>query len=217
MDWRKGADAFAARPARGAPTANHLGGRAGLLAVLALLAAYYLVSYALSGERPHASQAPPAGWWGWADQSEYFKSAWAFSVGQYNWENFHYPPLYALTAAPFFRALPLHPYLAPDLLLFVFFFGVLAAVARRFYGLALPVLVCAAMFAFLPAITIKQWVIPWTSTLAAGLGASLILIYAIADRRESPFALITGSDWLRFAGFPWMPVRKAAPLPWLTS
>jgi hypothetical protein len=177
-----------------------LPGHALWLPVLLLaLAAYYLVSYALSRERPAGALL---GWLGWADQSAYQLSITAFAHGDLSsTHNFIYPPLYPLMAAPFMPLLARHAFLIEDLACFLAAFGALLAISRRLYGQVLPVLVCVALFAFAPILTIQQWVIPWTSSLAAALGTVLLLIYAGAERGPEPFRLRLRRDWTRFGLF----------------
>lgn len=188
-----------ARP--GAPASRPLAAsrfwfRRPFFVLLAALAAYYLVCYALSDERPGGAFL---GWRGWADQGEYLKSIRAFASGNWDPSQYLYPPLYALASAPFWPLLHWHATLVPDLVFFLIAFGTVLAVSRRFYGSVLPVMVCVALFAFAPIMSIKQWVIPWTSSASAALASMLILFYARSEAAAEPFRLTSRRDWILFA------------------
>jgi hypothetical protein len=168
---------------------------------LILLGVLYAFDYDASIYRPRIGARYPLGWWGWADQGEYIKSVQAFAHGRFQSENFHYPPLYALTAAPFWPFMPSHPFYIPDLIALLVSYGVVLAVARRFYGLGVPLIACGCLLIYAPIISIQQWVIPWTSSLMSALGAILILIASLGESRPAPFALKTRRDWLMFCAF----------------
>ncbi len=185
-------------PARRSLVASWLKFDRRLLLLLLAFAAYYLVCYALSSERPAGAFL---GWRGWADQSEYFKSIRAFASANWDGNQYFYPPFYTLASSLFWPLLHWHAPLAPDLVFFLTAFGTVLAVSRRFYGLVLPVLVCAALFAFAPIMSIHQWVVPWTSSASAALASVLILIYARAEAAAQSFRLASRRDWALFTLF----------------
>jgi hypothetical protein len=176
-------------------------GKTTLALAVAVLAAYYLVQYALAEARPDPKALYPLGWWGWFDQGEYLKSIRAFATGALRSPDLLYPPLYALLSAPFWWLTRDHPALVPDLVYFLVAYGVLIAVARRFYGTLLPLVVCAALLVFLPVMTIDDWVIPWTTSLQAALVSGLIAIFSRSEAKAAPFALRSKADWGWFVGF----------------
>jgi hypothetical protein len=173
-------------------------GRLWLVGLIALLGVYYLICYALSDQRPAGAFL---GWAGWADQGEYLRAIQAFARGDLRSENFFYPPLYPLAAAPFWPLLHRHATLVVDFVCFLTALGAVLAISRRFYGRVLPAVVCAGLFVLAPIMSIQQWVIPWTTSLTAALFSVLLLIYARAERADRPFRLASGRDWLLFGLF----------------
>jgi hypothetical protein len=181
------------------PFAQALAGDKGwLVGLLVLLGVYYLVCYALSGQRPAGAFL---GWAGWVDQGAYLQSIQAFAHGDLRSPNFFYPPLYPLAAAPFWPLLHRHATLVVDLACFLTAYGAVLAISRRFYGRILPAVVCALLFILAPIMSIDQWVIPWTTSLATALASVLLLIYARAERAGRPFRLASRRDWLLFGLF----------------
>ena len=65
---------------------------------------------------PIVTHAARDSWHMWLDQSEYMRSALAFSSLSLASSEHRYPPLYALLAAPFTRLLPNDPFLVVDLI-----------------------------------------------------------------------------------------------------
>ena len=175
--------------------------RIGLLVFLIAVAALYVWSYYFSNLRPRADGQYPLGWWGWFDQGQYLISMKAFATGAVSAEKFFYPPLYPLLAAPFWKLWPTHGAAVYDLILLSVYAGGLVYVARRFYGLVLPAVVCLAMLAFLPLMTLQQWVIPWTSSLSSALEAVLIVLFFRAEQRTEAFTLKTRGSWAEFVLF----------------
>ncbi len=86
-----------------------------LVVALGLL---YLHAY---GQHPLNPGSAPAtarlGWWSWADQFVYWQSAAELAQFRLTAENYHYPLGYSFLGALFWRLMPAHPFLIPDLLL----------------------------------------------------------------------------------------------------
>ncbi|MBO1361955.1 hypothetical protein J2D73_19415 [Acetobacter sacchari] len=110
----------------------------------------------------------PEGWWGWFDQSNYFKSTVALAHGDLRPEQHWYPFGYALIGAPFVW-LGRQVYFLPDLIC-------LLLAARGFISFARTcgVASTSAMLLFLlgtcSSHSIRSaWAEPWNTTLAAAL------------------------------------------------
>lgn len=172
-----------------------------LLIFLLAVGALYGWNYYFSIYRPRLGVEHPLGWWGWYDQGQYLLSMQAFGSGAWSVDKFHYPPLYALLASPFWKLWPSHGAGVYDLILLLTYAGGLVYVARRFYGLFLPIAVCLAMLAFMPMMTLLQWVIPWTSSLSAAIEAVLVVLFFRAEQRAEPFALRNKRSWTEFVLF----------------
>lgn len=129
----------------------------------------------------------PLGWWGgWFDQGEYIKATRDIAGGAFEPEAHLYPPLYPALAVPFLIFSDQHPYLPLSLLLLV---GYLSAFAITFGAQTTRwIAVAAAVLGLFQAqILMLQWVIPWTSSLAAALEmGALLLFHRFLARRHDP-------------------------------
>ena len=168
---------------------------------LALIAVAYCITYFFNSARPRVGAIYPLGWYGWADQGEYLKSIAAFAVGNLDAGQHHYPPLYALLAAPFYHVMPTHPNFVPDLMFFVFYIYALLKIASHFYGAVLAPAVIAVICIAAPLLTIDQWVIPWTTSLQAALFSALFLIFFRFERSRSAFILTSRGDHFAYGAF----------------
>ena len=144
--------------------------------------ARYLSMYELPGNSPY-----PLGWWGWWDQSQYLKSAAAFSVGNLDPSQHWYPLGYPLLGAVLFKIAPTHAFFFINLASFVGF-GLLLILLARQWGLSGWVGVIAILIgAVFPFVLSEQYVIPWTTTPTATLYAGFFWIYGrIIIRGISP-------------------------------
>lgn len=166
-----------------------------LFSLLLVFVAYSLVylSYpALPGNEP----AHPLGWWGWGDQSEYLRSAQAFSHGLLHGQFHYYPPLWPLLGAIFVRFFPMHAFFVPGFCCLAVYLWGLLRIGEVVYGKALTWIIVALTFVLFGQITTAQWIIPWTSTLSGAISSLLFLIYFRLDRKSEPWVLVNASDWL---------------------
>lgn len=157
------------------------------VALLAVVAAYVVV-YLTYDPVPGNSAELPRGWWGWWDQSQYLRSAAAFSRGDLGGAEHWYPPLYSLVAAPFCWLIPNHPFVLVDLAALAWsvwvFLQVAGRLAARWVGAALVIFAVVAN----PE-GMLNWVIPWTSSAAAVIVSTLIwLLLRAMDAEPSRFA-----------------------------
>ena len=142
-----------------------------LLAVLAATFAFLLAWW--SNPRRPASASASDGWWSGFDQGHYLSSALAFAHGNLSPGAHWYLPIYPALASLFVRLMPGDPFMVPDLaclLAALWLSGGLGAELipdwrwGRLAGFA-SFLACVVA----PPVTLKAWVVPWTSTLAAPL------------------------------------------------
>jgi hypothetical protein len=147
--------------------------------VLALFAAFYVVAYLSAPALPGGFEHP-LGWWGWSDQGLYLKSAQAFSRLDFRSSEHTYPILYSLSAAPFVRVMPIHPFFIVDLACFLITVGGFLKIGSKIIGLW-PSAILFVCVICLRWILVADWIIPWTSTLSAAI--TTILLLACANER----------------------------------
>ncbi len=121
-------------------------------------------------------------WNGWADQELYVQAARAWAHGHLDPSLHHYPPGYALIAAPFVYLTPSQPFLVPDLMCSGGALILFTRVARRMAP-CMPHVDAAAALSFLVSTAVgghavNNWVVPWTTTPAAPL-LLLCLLFAL--------------------------------------
>lgn len=143
--------------------------------LLGLLALVYGYAY---GHHPQNPGTAPAtlrlGWWGWADQFAYWKSAAELAGGQLSAEHYHYPLGYPLLGALWWRLLPAHPFLVPDLLLVLAGAAAWWRLARTWLDRRLTLLTAIAFVWLHRDVLALTQVVPWNTiatqaTLLAGL------------------------------------------------
>lgn len=169
--------------------------------LLAVVAAFYTLAY-LRHDLFSGAAAPEArtGWWSWADQFDYYKTAAALAHGRLAPDTLHYPPGYAALGTLGGLVWPAQPFFLPDLAL------VLAA-AWAWWRLAQRVLrrfeavLAAALFAgthwFLLADTM---VVPWNTlgTQATLLGGVAVVVTMPGRRAVGWLAgLAAATYWMR--------------------
>ncbi|MGF6599993.1 hypothetical protein P3T23_004727 [Paraburkholderia sp. GAS448] len=133
---------------------------------------------------PGNSQQFPLGWWGWADQGEYIRSARAMADFDFSSSKHFYPPLYPFLGAIFVHWLPNHPFWFVDLASLLWFSTVFILLSRRYVAGWIATLLF--IFSILLNYTIfKDFFIPWTSTASAALLSTgiygLLRLHNIAD------------------------------------
>jgi hypothetical protein len=119
-------------------------------------------------------------WIGWSDQDYYLQAARAWAHGNLDPSQHHYPPGYALLAAPFVYLTPSQPFLLPDLICSCAALVLFTRVARRMAPDMRHVEAVAAL-CFLVSAAIgeraaRNWVVPWTTTAAAPLLLACLLL-----------------------------------------
>ncbi|RAI42530.1 hypothetical protein CH341_19075 [Rhodoplanes roseus] len=107
-------------------------------------------------------------WHGWFDQGRYLAAARAFATLDLSSAQHHYPPLYALLAAPFVWLSPNDPFIAVNLICVAVAVYALVTLFGPLIG-PLGAGVFAVGFLLLPRMLIETVVVPWNSTLATAL------------------------------------------------
>jgi hypothetical protein len=165
-----------------------------------LFLAWYTYSYLQSPDRPSAN-GHSLGWWTWADQGEYLRSAQALLRLDFSPALHVYPPLYSLAGAVFLPIFPLHPFFPVNAMLLLVFVSAFAWIGGRLYGrlVALPVLIF--IFWEFPSVTLQHWEIPWTSSLSAGLVSVLLAAFFWFSEKDKPWFIDRPTDWIVLVGF----------------
>src|SRR5271168_3958705 len=90
-------------------------GETGAILIFLLFAiAYYNAAYWSHPNLPRAS-TQWGGWFGWFDQGQYYRSLQALEREDFTPTEHLYPIGYPLMGTLFYRFMPLHPFLIPDI------------------------------------------------------------------------------------------------------
>lgn len=99
-------------------TERGLDHRAAGCLLLGLVALIYLAAYLRHPLYPGSAPVEMrVGWWSWADQFAYWRSAAGLAQFQLTAEQYHYPMGYPILGALFWRIMPTHAFLVPNLLM----------------------------------------------------------------------------------------------------
>ncbi|MBI5397075.1 MAG: hypothetical protein HZA91_17395 [Verrucomicrobia bacterium] len=193
------------------------------LALLILVSVvWYLVAYFFHPALPGANKAYPGGWWDWWDQGLYWRSARELSQFKLTSEHYFCPLGYPAMGALFFRWMPDHIFLIPNLICFIGILAMFYRICREFVspwesaGLALVSIVLPE------TILTCSLVIPWTSIPVHGMIYAIILLLAFCKSRRVAFhlaaALAALIPWFRlgdlvylapvFAAHLWQDLRR---------
>ena len=116
------------------------------------------------------------GWWGWWDQGKYLAAAKEIANFSLTSANQIYPPLYSFLGAIFVNAIPNHPFFLINYIGFALHITSILVISNYYFGRWLSITSLFFCFWFFESITLQQWVIPWTTSLADGIAAALILL-----------------------------------------
>ena len=166
-----------------------------LVFVATTFAAYTL--YYLNARFLPGNPADPLGWWGWADQGQYLKSARAFASGTWREVEHFYPPLYPWLGSWFVRGSPGHPFFLVDYVGFALHVAALLGVGRALCGPRLAIAAIVGTLALFPDLTMQHWAEPWTTSATSGIASGIILVFWRVSRPG--WALRDGTDWLCLA------------------
>lgn len=148
-----------------------------LPATLGICSVFYLLDYLTFAHRPGSNPMYPDGWWGWHDQSLYRAAATQFRNFTIESRGQAYPPLYPLLLAPFLALSEAYGELLLNLALYLIFLTLVYKLLESLHNAYFAGLVLCLTVAFLQPVRL-QWVIPWTSSLAACLTVAVLYIGA---------------------------------------
>lgn len=107
----------------------------------------YLIAYLGHPVLPGNDPKEPLGWWGWWDQGKYLKCAADLAHGRLTRDSYWYPLGYPLTGAIFYRWMPQHPFLIPNLAFVLGSTVLFYKIARRLIS-PLETVLLMGLFAF---------------------------------------------------------------------
>lgn len=149
--------------------------------ILGITLVWYVIAYALN-DSPSWQPGGHEGWLAWWDQGQYHLEAGELAHGELKPNPYWigYPAL----GAVFYRLLPRHPFLIPDLAMVLAIVGVFYAAARRYMSRLEAVLMVYVFLWFDPFLRDECLVVPW-NTLPA-YTTYFVLIYLLALRASPP-------------------------------
>jgi len=158
------------------------------LMAAALAALIFVYGYVTHPVVPWPSGPP--GWRGWADQTEYLRSASAFAQFNLERQNHNYPPLYALLGSPFTWLWPHDPFVLIDLVCMSATAWLLVVIFQR----ELPPWIAALAAVLMLG---NPWIrdvflIPFTSTLVAPL---ILAAVAMLQKAEADGSVTERQSW----------------------
>ena len=160
--------------------------------IFGILVLVYQYDYLIYSHVPGNNPDHPLGWWEWVDQGRYLKSSQGFYEGIYSLSHhqFHVP-LYPLIGSILLSITDSHSYWLPNLLLLVGYSLLFVRLISRYVGL-IPAGFILLLGLFGYEIIRFQWVIPWTTTLAAFLMMAAIYLFDRFIRLRSAGELSSG-------------------------
>ena len=150
--------------------------------ILLIIWVAYVLFYLGYPALPGNNQQFPLGWWGWFDQGKYLLATNAFTHWDLSPEHHFYPPLYPLLGAIFVHLWSMHPFFIVDSLALLWFAYSFLKISQRYVGFG----AASAILILTLVVNVKifeQFVIPWTTTVAAALfSIGFYGIYLIEER-----------------------------------
>jgi hypothetical protein len=161
-------------------------------------ALYITYSLCYLGTEPSpGNPSLPLGWLAWFDQSNYLSQSASFAKHTWRTTYQYYPPLYPWLGSWFIEFWPAHPFYLIDFAGLAAHAASIVVIGRRCFGMGVASLSIVGAFVLFPFITLDQWAVPWTTSVSAGLGAMLLLIFARFALRD--WAVATTADWIWIA------------------
>src|ERR1039458_3506016 len=148
----------------------------GIAAFVCVALAFYLISY---WNDPNLPGKSTLGWWGWFDQGQYYRSVVALEQNNYEPSEHHYPVGYALIGTLFYRVMPEHPFLIPNLVFYGLICFAFLQVCRVLVSFEWALILC--FFGVVWPTTVQANLIyPWTNT---PVNAALVVMAYLALAR----------------------------------
>lgn len=170
-----------------------------LVSLLVAGTIWYLWVYALHPVLPGNSLAGTSGWWGWSDQGYYWRSAQELSSFRLSQEHYWYPLGYPAMGAVFFRLMPSHAFLIPDLLCFVGILSLFYRICREFMSPWESVALTVAAILLPKSVFTDSLVVPWTTTPVHLMIYSIIVLLVFSKPRLANYVVAS----LLLALMPW--------------
>lgn len=139
-------------------------------------AAVYVNAYQHHGARPGANTTYPMGWLGWWDHGQYQKCAAALAHGSLTPDTYWYPLGYPALGALFYRWMPEHAFVIPDLVLVAGTALLFFRIAKKFVLPIEAVLLIAFFILCYHGLLADTLVIPWNTIPTHFLSYSIILL-----------------------------------------
>ena len=131
--------------------------------LLFLCSLFYTVVYLAHGSLPGNSEIYPRGWWGWADQSCYLRSAQGLSEFIISKATYWYSLGYPLLGSFFVKEMPAHPFFIPNLLLFLGIVILFYKISRKFLSEVESVLIIFLIAVLMLRSFVMALVVPWNT------------------------------------------------------
>jgi putative flippase GtrA len=155
----------------------------GQLCLAIALALIYFWAYRSHGALPGANTTFPLGWWGWWDQGAYWRCAAQFAQGNLTPETYWYPLGYPALGALFYRWMPQHAFLIPDLFLVVGAALLFFQIARRFISPVESLFLIAIFIACYHGLLTETLVVPWNTIPTHFLSYLIVLLAGLGQPR----------------------------------
>lgn len=155
----------------------------GQLCMAIVVAIVYLLAYRSHGALPGSNNTFPLGWWGWWDQGQYWRCAAQLAQGGLTPETYWYPLGYPALGALFYRWMPQHTFLIPDLVLVVGVALLFFRIARRFISPVESFLLMAIFIGCYHGLLSETLVVPWNTIPTHFLSYVMILLIGLGEPR----------------------------------
>ncbi|MCX6898112.1 MAG: hypothetical protein NT105_05355 [Verrucomicrobia bacterium] len=162
-----------------------------------------MIAYFLQPVLPGADPAWSVGWWGWWDQGWYWRSAQDLAHFRLKPDNYYYPLGYPAMGALFFRLMPSHAFLVPDLLCVVGILVLFHRICREFVSPWEAVALAAAAILLPRSILTDSLVVPWNSIPTHLINYAIIVLLVFCrpgwSRYFAASLLLALIPWFRAA------------------
>lgn len=149
--------------------------------LIVALGTVYLLSYLGQPLLPGNNQEYPNGWWGWWDQGQYLKCAAAIADWKLGPETYWYPLGYPALGALFYRWVPQHAFLLPNLALVLGTVVLFFKIARRMVSSLEAILLISVFVIAYRGTTTFCVVIPWNTIPTHFLSYAMIWLVGFCD------------------------------------
>lgn len=159
----------------------------------------YLSGYYNHRTLPSPTAFYPLGWWGWFDQSQYLKCAAGLAYGTLTPDTYLYPLGYPALGALFYRCMPDHAFLVPNLIMVLGIAALFYEIAKRLVTPMEAALFMAVFTFCYRGVLSDTLVVPWNTIPTHLLAYAVILLVAfepVTKKRVLLSALCVGLMYL---------------------